>query len=651
MPPIPQSCGQATSPEISPVSTPGRSSEPPHAAGRAIGRGHRALPALTLAFIVGGLIALAWPPARAWADRIWMTGLVLCGAPVVWRAARDAIAGRFATDLVASLAIITAIPLGEPLAGLIVVLMQTGGESLERYAEGRASAAVRELERDAPRTGHRLTAGRVQDVPVESIDVGDLLLVRPGEMIPCDAVVVEGRSHVDTSRISGEPLPLNAGPGTRLLSGTVNAEGALTIRATALAGESQYARIVELVRTAQASRAPLQRVADRYAAWFTPVTLAVCLVAWLWSGDPVRVLAVLVVATPCPLILATPVAIIGGINRAARRQIIVRSGGALETLARVRSVALDKTGTVTIGLPRVSRVLVAGEWPESELLRLASAVEESSGHLLARTLVDEARERGIAVTRAGEIVEFPGRGVEGIVEGRVVTVGARSLLRERHPSSDADLGAIEPAEPGLRAYVAVDGRAAGIVEYADALRPGIREFLESLREQGVVRTVLVSGDHAGHTRRIADQVGITEARGDLLPAQKVDVVRELAAGGDTVLMVGDGTNDAPALSAAHVGVALAGHGGGIAAEAADVVLLIDEPGRVADALSIGRRTMRIAHQSILVGLGLSATAMVFAALGMIPPLAGALLQEGIDVAVIMNALRASVGGGSRRTGG
>jgi P-type E1-E2 ATPase len=303
--------------------------------------------------------------------------------------------GRFAADLVAMLAIVTALFLGEPLAGLLVVLMQTGGEALERYAEGRASEAVRELEAAAPRQAHRVRMGSTEDVEADAVAVGDELLVRPGELVPCDGLVLSGRSHVDAARLTGEPLPVSAAPGTRLLSGSLNLDGPLTIRATAPASESQYARIVELVRTAQQSKSPLQRLADRYAVWFTPFTLFVCAVTYLLTEDPVRVLAVLVVATPCPLILATPVAVVGGINRGARRGIIFRHGSALEQLAGITVAVFDKTGTLTIGRPRVARVLAAAPYTEPEVLRLAGAVEHGSGHLLARTLSEVVAARGI----------------------------------------------------------------------------------------------------------------------------------------------------------------------------------------------------------------------------------------------------------------
>ena len=599
------------------------------------------LPAAAFLSILAGLSLYAWPTVREWAPRAWLAGLVLTGIPVAWSTLRGILRGRLAADLVAMLAILTAIVLNQPLAGLIVVLMQTGGEALERYAEGRASDAVRELEAQAPRVAHRLgPAGATEDLPVDAIGAGDRLLVRPGEMVPCDAVVEAGRSHVDASRLTGEPLPVSAAPGVRLLSGSLNGEGPLTLRVTAPASQSQYARIVELVRTAQASKSPLQRLADRYAIWFTPLTLAACLGAWALSGDPLRVLAVLVIATPCPLILAMPVAIIGGINRAARRQIVFRNGTALEQLGGVTTAVFDKTGTLTIGRPRVARVLVEPPYDRREVLRLSGAVEQGSGHLLARTLV-EAAEREVTLPPAEGVVEAPGQGVSGTVEGRTVAIGSWSYILAHHPESRAYFDRLVAGGQGLRAYVTVDGRGAGIVEYADALRPGLDGFLAALRALGVRRTVLLSGDHQANVDAVAAQVGLDEARGDLLAADKVALVRALVDRGERVVMVGDGTNDAPALSTATVGVALAGSAGGIATEAADVVLLVDDPIRVVEAMRISRRTIRIARQSAWAGLGLSVVGMVVAAAGYIPPIVGALLQEGIDVAVILNALRAS----------
>jgi len=597
------------------------------------------LPLIALAAlgVTGALMA-----SRArWDHEIGVTLLVLTGAPVVWRTLRGLFRGHFAADVVATLAIVTAVMLQQPIAGLVIVLMQTGGEMLERYAEGRASAAVRELEAQAPQRAHLVRGGVTLEIAANDVLVGDQLLVRPGEMVPCDGEVVGGQSHLEVARLTGEPSPERVMVGSLVRSGAVNLESPLTIRATALAAESLYARIVELVRSAQAQKSPIQRLADRYAIWFTPITLLACAVAWLISHDPLRVLAVLVVATPCPLILATPVAIIGGINRAARHQVIVRSGAALEQIGSVDTAVFDKTGTLTIGYPEVSAVRTIGSSDESTVLGLAAAVEHHSGHLLARTVVAEAERRGFSVGTADDVVEESGRGVTGVVSGRRVSVGALAYVAAMQPAAAARLIEAQAEGAGLRAYVAIDGAAAGVVHYADRTRDGLPQFFAELRGLGVKRALLLSGDHEHNVTALAARLGISEARGDLLPGQKVDVVRQLMAQGHRVVMTGDGTNDAPALSAATVGIALAAHGGGISAEAAGIVLLADDVTRVTTAIRIGRRATMIARQSILVGLGLSAAAMVAAAFGFIAPTPGALLQEAIDVAVILNALRAA----------
>lgn len=599
--------------------------------------------AAVLAILAGTALRLSSVNPR-WAQNVWMAGLVATGVPILWRTLRYLARGHLATDIVATLAIVGSVLLGQPVAGLIVVVMQTGGEALERFAEGRASQAVRQLEEDAPRIAHRLIDSATEDVPVDAIQVGEEILIRPGEMVPCDSLVITGDSSVDVSRLTGEPLPMAARAGVQLLSGGLNLSGALVARATALSRESQYARIVELVRSAAASKAPLQRLADRYAVWFTPITLAICAVSWLVSGDPTRALAVLVVATPCPLILATPIAIIGGINRAASRQIIMRTGGALEQLSVARVAVFDKTGTLTVGRPSVARVIAVPPITEQALLRFAGAVEQHSGYALARSVVDGALSAGETLPTPTDTVEEAGHGITGRVEGHTISIGARSYIAARTAGAIDHEPEVAPREGLLlRAYVAIDGAFAGSIEFTDQVRPGARELLASLRGLGIRRSILLSGDRAASVRSVADAVGIDEAVGELLAADKLMRVAELSEHQGPVLMVGDATNDAPALSRADVGIALAGHGGGVTAEAADIVLLTDDLLRVNEAITISRRTMRIARQSIWVGLGLSGFAMIVAAGGGIPPVIGALLQEGIDVAVIVNALRASTG--------
>ncbi len=599
------------------------------------------MPLVALLFLTVGALLTWAPQGDLWRERVWYAGLLLTGLPVSWKTLRGMLRGEFAADVVAMLAIVGALGLQQPLAGLVVVLMQTGGEALETYAVARASSAVEALEADAPRHAHRLDGSAISDIEATAIVPGDTLLVRAGELVPCDATVLSGTSHVDTSRLTGEPVPVKALAGTTLLSGSVNQEGALTVRALRSSQESQYARIVELVRSAQASKSPLQRTADRVAVWFTPLTLVVCALAWLLSDDVTRVLAVLVVATPCPLILAAPVAIIGGINRAARRAIIVRNGGALEALAQVQTAVFDKTGTLTVGRPQVHRIVPDDGGSPDALLALAASVEQGSGHLLARVVVAEAETRHLTVLLADALKESTGRGIAGLVSGSTVAVGSPDFVRATIPAVGARLDRMEVDATGLRAYVASADGALGRIEFSDELREDLHVMFEDLAAVGIRDTHMFSGDRSANVAKIAAQLGITQFAGDLSAEDKVNRVKALEARGRRVLMVGDGTNDAPALSAASVGVALAGHGGGVVAEAADVVLLIDDPARVAEAVRIGRHSLRIARQSIGVGLGLSLIGMVFAAFGYLSPIAGALTQEAIDVAVILNALRAS----------
>jgi heavy metal translocating P-type ATPase len=606
------------------------------------------IPIAALCFLIaGGVAALQHLQFNdmVLARQIWFAGLVITGAIPTWQTVRDMLRGEFAADVVAILAIVSAAVLYQPFAGLVVVIMLTGGAALERYAEGRAGAAVAALERAAPTQAHiRDADGAVRDVAAEQVRVGDALLVRPGELVPCDGDVIEGRSHVDASAITGEPLAVPVAPGSHVVSGSANVDGPLIVRATAIAGESQYLRIVDLVRNAQGSKAPLQRLADKAAVWFTPVTLLICAVTYLFTRDTSRVLAVLMMATPCPLILATPIAIIGGINRCARRQVIVRTGGAMEALASITTAVFDKTGTLTFGQPAVEHVHLVDGFTETHVLRAAGAIEFGSGHQLARPLVKHAESKVGALPVATNVREVAGRGISGVVDGAMVRVGSLAWMREALPASAAAaLTAADSRGDGLRAYVSIGDAPAGTVEYADSLRPGLPAFFNDLRALGIRRTVMLSGDHTSNVTVIAKELGITEARGDLLPEHKVTIVRELQAEGERVAMIGDGTNDAPALSTAEVGIALAGHGGGITAEAADMVLLVDDLTRVADAVRASQATMRIAKQSIWVGLGLSAVGMIAASFGFLSPTVAALGQEAIDVAVIVNALRAARG--------
>ena len=571
----------------------------------------------------------------------WLLAVALLGAPLVVRTLYHALHGRFATDVVASMSIIAAIVLRQPLVAFVIIVMQAGGEALERHAAGRARRAVAALERAAPRRAHRLRDGVATEVPVGEILVGDALLVRPGDILPCDGEVTDGDSELDTSSLTGESRPRPASPGIAVMSGMVNLRGSFTMRVSALAAASQYARIVELVRGAQESKAPIQRLADRYATWFTPFTIALCMLTFALTRDWLRVLAILVVATPCPLILAAPVAMIGGINRAAQRLVIMRTGAALESLSRVDTVVLDKTGTITTGQPTLLRVLPAPGRSAREVLRLAAAVEQHSSHQLARVIVASAAAEGDAALAASRLNEAPGQGIRGYAGGLDVAVGSRAFVIPLCDDGEREARELEPADASLLAYVAVDGHLAAVIEFDEAIRPDLPGLLRRFAARGT-RVLMLSGDHAPRTRKLATQVGIAEAHGGLLPGEKLAFVRQLRAEGRIVMMVGDGVNDAPALAEADVGVALGGHGGGITCESADVILLDDSLGRVGEAIEIGQRTVRIARQSIWVGLSLSGVGMLAAALGAITPLFGAAAQEVIDVAVILNALRSAL---------
>ena len=593
------------------------------------------LPTLAALGLTAGLAARWLAAAPPLAAQIYFATLLLGGTPLVVQTLRGMLRGRFAADIVATLAIVTAVLVGQYFAGVVIVLMQSGGEALERYAMGRASQSLEGLLARAPKTGRRIRGEAVEEIPVSEIRSGDLLLVRPGDLVPVDGMVTEGVSAVDQSALSGEPLPVRAVEGTALLSGSVNLDGALRMRALRPAEESQYQQIVRLVERARREKPPIQRLADRFAVWFTPLTLLICAVTWLVTHDPTTVLAVLVVATPCPLILATPVAVIAGVSSAADQGVIVKTGAAIEQLGRARVVVFDKTGTLTVGHPTVERIVATDGVPKDDVLRLAAAIEQLSSHHLGKAVVDAAREqlKGVSVPPAREFRETPGSGVVGEVDGHEVAVGSAAFLDQ------CGIPVRNAPDDRTTAFVGVDGRLAGAIEFADRLRHQVPSLMQRLAVFGVTETVMLTGDRESSAQLVAAQSGIRTVRANLLPPDKVAAVQELKRRYGTVVMVGDGINDAPALAAATVGVALGAHGTAISAEAADVVLLVDDISRVGDAMAISRRMRRIALQSIVAGLGMSFALMVVASFGVISPAAGAVMQEALDAAVILNALR------------
>lgn len=601
------------------------------------------LPLTVLGLAVGLLASWAGNEALAW--WAWTVPAVIVGIRLVWHIIRDLLDREAGVDIIAVLAIAGALAVDESLAAAIIAVMLATGEALEDYAQGRARRELTALLARAPQQVSRYAGSDLEVVPVAAVVAGDLILVRPGEVVPVDGVVTGAPAVLDESALTGESRMITRERGDSVASGVVNAGGPFDLRATATADASTYAGIVRLVRQASRSKAPFVRLADRYGLLFVPLTLVVAGVAWLVSGDPVRALAVLVVATPCPLILAAPIAIVSGVSRAARRGIIVKGGGPLETLARARVMLFDKTGTLTAGRPRLASI--EGPADPDDLLRMAAALEQASPHVLAAALVAEARARGLGLPVPTDVVETPGSGVGGLVDGREVRVGSATFAGAGRslPHWARDLQRRAAVDGTTNVYVGLEGRVEGAFVMDDPVRPESPRAVRGLRRAGYTRIVMVTGDHAAVAELVAFAVGLDGVLADRKPDEKVDAVREEAERADgPVVMVGDGINDAPALAAADVGVAMGARGATSASEAADIVVTVDRLDRLTEAVHIARRAHTIALQSVLVGMGLSLVAMVVAAFGYLPVIAGAMLQEAIDVTVILNALRALRGG-------
>jgi heavy metal translocating P-type ATPase len=605
----------------------------------------RALVEPALLVVTVGLLAaggLGWVlGGQRLADGCWVVATMLAVVPaVVWMVAALR-RGRAGVDLIAVLSLVGSLWVGEYLAGALIAVMLATGRALDAAAERRASHDLRVLLAHAPRSARRRLGDELLVVPLADIAAGDLVVVGPGEVVPVDGRVARGMAVLDESVLTGEPLQVERGVGEAVRSGVVNAGASFELRAGATAEQSTYAGIVRLAEQAGAQNAPVVRLADRYAAWFLPLSLLVAGVAWLASGSAVRAVAVLVVATPCPLLLAAPVAIVSGLSRASRVGVVVRDGGALENLGQATTLVLDKTGTLTEGRPAVVEVTAAPGWTPEEALRLAASADQASPHVLAEAIVAEARARDLRLTLPTEVIEQPGRGVRATVDGRRVEVGK--------PAGAVDQAWARAAVNRARldgaalAWLSVAGQPVGALVLRDPLRRDAARTLRRLRAAGLTRLVMLTGDRREPAREVASVLGLDDALAEQSPADKVAAVRAEQRSAVTV-MVGDGVNDAPALAAASVGVAVGGRAGTASAQAADVVLTTNRLDRLADAMEIARWSRRVAVQSAAAGMGLSLLAMGIAALGWLPPAAGALLQEGIDLAVIINALRALRGG-------
>ena len=547
--------------------------------------------------------------------------------------------GSLGIDVLAIIAIVATILVGEYVATLLIVLMLAGGAALEDFAAGRAARELDALLKRAPQVAHRLDpdSGEAMDVAATDVREGDLLLVRPSEIVPVDGQLISASAAFDESSLTGESLPVERAAGDGVLSGSINGHVAATIVATATAANSQYQRIIALVDEASKSKAPVVRLADRYAVPFTAGSLALAGLAWALSGDPVRFAEVLVVATPCPLLLAAPVAFMGGMSRAARNGIIVKGAGVLEALSRAKTVVFDKTGTLTYGTPTITEVRPEAGFTADELLSLAASAEQYSSHVLAASVTEAARERGLALHAADSASEAATFGVEARFGAGLVRVGKLTFIHE----GAADATATHLAGGELAMYVAVDGRFAGSIVASDRVRDNARQTVADLVRLGVRENLMLTGDARATAQHVAGQVGIVHVRADCLPSDKVEAVRALTR--RPVIMVGDGVNDAPVLAVADVGIAMGAKGSTAASESADVVILLDDISRTVRAVRIGKDTVRVALQSIWLGIGLSVVLMVVAAFGLIPATAGAISQEVVDLVTILNALRA-IGG-------
>ena len=573
-----------------------------------------------------------------WAGPIWTAATVPVLVVLLIEILVSLRRGDVGLDIVAALSMLAALVFAEYLAAVVVAVMYSGGQYLESFAERRASREMTALLARVPRSTLRQRNGRLEEVALEAVEPGDRLVIRKGDVVPVDGAVVDGVAVLDQSALTGESMPVQQKVGDPVLSGSTNAGEAFHLAATRRAAESTYAGIVRLVAAAQRSRAPMSRLADRYAMVFLAATVALAGAAWAWTGDPIRAVAVLVVATPCPLILAVPVAIVSGLSRAAKQGILIKGGQALETLARVRSLVIDKTGTLTHGRARVVSIDVASGQSADELLRIAASLDQASKHMIAQAIVEEAQKKGLQLAVPGDVVETAGEGLEGRVEGHHVVVGGYRFVSERVLGVGLALWRADRPAGAAAVAVGIDGKFAGVLILADELREGTRALLQSLRALGVERIVLATGDRHDVAELVARGLSIDALRSELTPDQKTLVVLSERKHGP-VMMIGDGVNDAPALAAADLGVAMGAKGAAASAEAADVVLLVDQLDRILPAMEIARRSRFIALQSVYAGIGLSVAGMIAAALGFISPVQGAVLQELIDIAVILNALR------------
>jgi heavy metal translocating P-type ATPase len=590
-----------------------------------------------IGLIAAGVLTVLKLPVAAH----WVLGIVSLVAvvPLVVRMIDDLRHGTYGIDILAATAIVASVLMREYWAAIIVVIMLTGGESLEAFATARAHSELRDLLKRQPQLAHVLRKRKVMDVPAHDVAVHEKVLIKPGEVVPVDAIILEGTGSFDEASLTGESLPIPKQAGDEILSGAINIDGAITAKALHTAKDSQYQQIVRLVRAAAENPAPFVRLADRYSIPFTIIAYTIAGVAWILSHQAIRFLEVIIVATPCPLILAAPIAIIAGMSRAARDGIIIKTGTALEQLATAKTFAFDKTGTLTQGMPKVDTIVSFGSYSEKDVLAAAASLEQRSTHILAKAITEAAQTRSYSIHKAKHVKETAGLGLEAHIVGKDVLVGRLQLMVEREVSIPS---AFKPARLAQTAtLVAIDGQLAGYITFTDTLRADTKQTLKQLAALGIKRTLMVTGDRQTVAKAVARSLHITDVRAEALPADKLLAIEAITD--RPVAFVGDGINDAPVLTASDVGIALGARGSTAASESADIVIMQDNFSHVALAVSIAKRAFHIATQSILIGIGLSIVLMLIFATGKFPPVAGAIIQEVVDVIVIFNALRAHSG--------
>jgi heavy metal translocating P-type ATPase len=574
---------------------------------------------------------------------IWLVVVVMGGIPIIWDTIKGIFHRKFAADIIAMLAIIVSIITNDPFPGVIIVLMQSGGKALEDYAFYHAQDSLEELLKRSPRFAIRKNNGIQNEIDVNDVKPGDLLVVRTGDLIPVDGITKNDQIEIDESLVTGEPLSKIKKINEIVLSGTVNVGDTFEMEAQKTSGESQYAKIVQIVRKAQQEKAPIQRLADKFAVWFTPIVIAVSLLGWLITQNTTTILAVLVVATPCPLIFATPTGIISGINRAAKNGIVVKTGTAIEQLGKAKAIFFDKTGTITYGIPKLEYLKPIGNIDPDILLRNLAGIEQMSSHPAAKSVLILTKDKFGKLPNPENFHEMPGAGVEGDIEGQHIVVGSENVFLKMDSKLREDIQDAKTqidSHGKMLAFIAINGNLSGILIFSDLIRPDVESMIHRLNDLGIKKAAMLTGDNLKNANNIAEKAGIPTVHANLLPEQKVDIVKKAKEQYGNVIMVGDGMNDAPSLATATTGIAMGYGGTAISAATSDIVLLVDDITKITTAVEISQHTTKIVKQGIIFGIGASFVLMGFASLGYISPGYGALFQEILDVTVILNALRA-----------